>query len=104
MSKNRETPGDLPLSELVEKADEVIKMGRGFAKVYFEWTCVHCGSRQTFPEANALWMWGICEECGETTSITKGGYTLVLDMPAGGVPREFATMLGIDPNEGIGRG
>jgi len=68
---------DLPINELVRKAEELVEMG---ILVFFKWTCEKCGSRQTFPEPNTLYKNGKCEECKHITVIEKGGFLTIMRM------------------------
>lgn len=69
---------NFPVEEVMEKADWLIKNKN--AKIFFKFTCVHCGSRQTFDVPNTLYAEGKCEECGGITNIVETGcnYLLVL--------------------------
>lgn len=48
------------------KAKEVKEIG---GQVLFKYTCLHCGSRQTFAEENKLYVEGQCEECKGITNL-----------------------------------
>ena len=65
---------DLPVSELLRRADEIIEKG---GMVLFKFTCGKCGARQTFEEPNTLFVRGECEECGHITLISEGGFMAV---------------------------
>lgn len=71
---------DLPREEVVKRAEQVIALlaHRGQrARVYFKFTCGHCGARQTFDKPNSIFADGTCEACGETTKdIPAYGYLL----------------------------
>ena len=69
-------PKELTVKELVELANQV--MGRWpKAQVFFKFTCIHCGARQTFDEPNTLYTEGHCEECGNITEIVEGGFAVI---------------------------
>jgi DNA-directed RNA polymerase subunit RPC12/RpoP len=67
---NPEVPytGPVPdhLRTMIETADGLIKTG---STVHFKWSCMGCGARQTFEEANKLYKTGRCEECGHVTDL-----------------------------------
>lgn len=67
--------GDLPLKELLERAESVVKAG---GSVFFKFTCEKCGARQTFEEPNKIFLKGLCEECGCVTELKKAGFMAVL--------------------------
>lgn len=69
---------DLPRDQLMKAAQEAIQRHRGFAVVYFKFTCRRCGARCTLAEANMLREKGECAECGFVTPITQGGFMLHL--------------------------
>ena len=48
---------DLPVWELVEKANKLLENPN--VEIYFKFTCGFCGSRQTFSEKNLLFQEGI---------------------------------------------
>lgn len=62
---------DLPVNELLKRADEAIGNG---AVVFFKFTCEKCGARQTFDTPNTFFIGGRCEECGHVTIISEGGF------------------------------
>lgn len=53
---------DIPahIKAVCAKANKVKEIG---GEVLFKYTCLHCGARQTFTEADKLFMQGECEEC-----------------------------------------
>jgi len=65
---------DLPINELLERADKAIENG---ATIFFKFTCEKCRARQTFEEPNTLFTSGKCEECGYITEIHKGGFMVM---------------------------
>jgi len=74
MSEKDDPYHDLPIPELLRRAQEAIKAGWN---VYFKFTCEKCGSRQTFDKPNVFYKKGQCEECGHITEIEKGGFLVV---------------------------
>lgn len=48
------------VADVIAKANKVIEQG---GRVFFKFTCQHCGARQTFPDENAFYLTGQCEEC-----------------------------------------
>jgi hypothetical protein len=66
--------GDLPLPELIAKANDAIDAG---FTVYFKFTCDNCNERLTFFVPNTLYTSGTCEMCGHITAIKKGGFLVV---------------------------
>ena len=73
------TPKDLPREELVRLAEKALGSG-GSSKVYFKFTCKHCGQRCTLADANMLYENGECFRCGKESPIDMGGFMLVLTM------------------------
>lgn len=67
--------GDLPRKELVALADKTIAEAGGPSKclVYFKFTCKWCGQRCTLVEANTLYEFGECQNCGRATPLGFGG-------------------------------
>lgn len=75
---------DKPREEILEMANQVIEHSHGTAKVYFKYTCHHCGERCSFTEPNVLYEEGECCKCGKMTTIEQAGFMLMLTMvPAG---------------------
>src|ERR1700739_423494 len=70
-------PKDLPREELMLAADEAIRRYPG-AIVHFKFTCQHCGHRCTLAAPTWLYERGKCNECGQLTTITHGGFSLLL--------------------------
>lgn len=72
---------DKPVEELLEMADSIIeeysKKGQE-AKVYFKFTCAHCGNRCTFEEPNTMYVSGHCDRCEKITQIKEAGFLLVV--------------------------
>ena len=79
-TKTKEKPKDLPREELALLADKALRSG-GRSKVYFKFTCRHCGTRCTFAEANTLFEQGECSACGKMSPVDEGGFMMVLEMP-----------------------
>ena len=50
------------------------KLNRSGVTIWQKWTCMHCGSRQTTSEENALKEHGLCQQCKRSTEITHCGY------------------------------
>jgi hypothetical protein len=71
-------PKDLPRDELMQLADETLKRYPG-ATVHFKFTCGYCGHRCMLSDPNTLWENGECDECGRTSPITQGGFSLWLN-------------------------
>lgn len=64
-----------PFYEVAEKAQQIIDTG---AKVFFKFTCVNCGSRQTFENPNTLYQYGKCEECEHVTNLVEKGCNFLI--------------------------
>lgn len=63
---------DVPLKELKEQAEKLLSEDSG-AKIYFKFTCHHCGERCIFNEPNTYYEEGECCTCGGITPFTAGG-------------------------------
>src|SRR5262245_57369569 len=52
----------------------------GGAQVFQQWVCARCGSKQTMPDPNHFYQFGICEECNHITDIKSRGcnYCVIL--------------------------
>jgi len=70
------SPKDLPRDELMQLADDALKRYPG-ATIHFKFTCEHCGHRCML--SDTLWENGECDECGQTSPITQGGFSLWLN-------------------------
>lgn len=70
---------DKPVEEIAKLADAQIQ--NGFT-IWQKWTCSHCGSRQTMDTPNLLYRSGICQECGELSTIHVCGFMLANDLGA----------------------
>lgn len=81
MAGTQQASNDFPFENVVEKADEQVRLGNF---VFQKWTCSHCKSRQTMPKPNKFWLSGVCEECDSVTDIQKQGcnYTLIAGIDA----------------------
>ena len=67
---------DKTYEELLPIMTEVLEGGNVF---WAKFTCGFCGSRQTFEEKNCLFTSGKCEECEETTLLSKWGLTVLFE-------------------------
>jgi hypothetical protein len=76
--KHTPRPGDLPRKELAALANEAIATygGPEVCKVFFKFTCPHCGARCTLQEPNALYEEGVCAGCNKSSPITVGGFSI----------------------------
>lgn len=71
---------ELTYDEAVEMAQPLAESG---AKVYFKFTCAHCGERVLFQEENSIYEAGECAACGKITDpITS--YGLMVAFVVGG--------------------
>ena len=93
---DQQRPRDLPWDELNARGREWADKG---AYVFVKWTCVVCGSRQTFPEPNHLYDEGECEDCGGVTDLRKtgGGFALILTNDHAGAEKVFAAIAAQPP-------
>jgi len=71
MKQRKDLYKDIPIAEAVRRAEMWVRQG---FLVFFKFTCENCGSRQTFPEPNRLYLKGRCERCGHVTKIEKCGF------------------------------
>ena len=71
-------PEDKPRTEIMQLAEETLKRYDGHARVYFKFTCEHCGQRCTFAEPNNLYTSGQCVSCNKQTAVRQAGFLLVL--------------------------
>jgi len=74
---------DLPRDELLERAREAVAMFEKLGTpvyVNFKFTCEKCGGRCTLSDPNTLYENGECCICGHTTKITKGGFSLTMNL------------------------
>jgi hypothetical protein len=60
-----------PWQEVCDNAERCIAKG---ADIYQQWNCQHCGAKQTMPDKNVLYTFGICEECKKVTDIKAHGH------------------------------
>lgn len=74
-------PTDYPRNKIITMASEAIEKADGRARVYFKFTCQHCGQRCTFSEPNKLYAKGECFVCSKETDIEKAGFLLVISSP-----------------------
>jgi hypothetical protein len=59
-----------PFDDVVKNA--IGKIDEGWT-VYQQWSCAHCGVKQTMLDENKFFLSGRCEECGKITNIKKHG-------------------------------
>lgn len=73
------------LQPIMTNASAMIEAGH---QVHFKYTCLGCGVRQAFEEANTFYPAGKCEECGHTTSTLdpKAEVNFLLIIVGGGLP------------------
>lgn len=72
------THNDKSRDDIIAMANDVIRNAKGLARVYFNFTCRHCGQRCTLSEPNTLYESGECFKCGKETIIEKAGFMLML--------------------------
>ena len=72
-------PTDYPREEILKKAIQALEQFPG-AKVYFKFTCSHCGERCTFQEPNMLYESGECCKCGKDSPVTMAGFSLEMKL------------------------
>lgn len=53
------------------------------AAVHFQWTCLHCGARQTFEKPNVLHKRGQCEKCNGVSDLNSPTARVGLMFPKG---------------------
>ena len=59
-----------PFDEVCRNAEA--KMAEGW-KIFQQFNCAHCGTKQTMPDENKFYTKGRCEECGGVTDIVHDG-------------------------------
>jgi hypothetical protein len=71
---------DYPRDQIRALADTAISThgGPDVTRVYFTFTCAHCGERCTFEEPNALYETGECCACGSITTVARAGFSLLI--------------------------
>lgn len=69
---------DIPRDEAMRKAE--IHARNGWA-VHFKFTCEQCGERCVLEEANQLYEYGECCQCGHKTKLDMVGFMLVRPLP-----------------------
>jgi uncharacterized protein (DUF983 family) len=79
MTTEARRPKDLPRMELAKLAQEAMTRYPG-AKIYFKFTCAHCGERCMFGEPGMLYETGECHKCGKETTVTEGGFALSMEL------------------------
>jgi hypothetical protein len=69
---------DLPRAELLKRAEEALAgyPPESMPELHFKFTCRHCGERCTLDDANTLYEYGECFNCGKETKIEKGGFLM----------------------------
>lgn len=87
---------DYPVAELVKKANAALAAMPG-AKVYFKFTCPHCGERVLFEEPNTYYAEGECAACGKSSPFTSGGF--LLHVPTVGMDHALAAIGPGSPDE-----
>ena len=80
VTQKKAPPKDLPREQLAAVAEKALASG-GRSKVYFKFTCRHCGTRCTFAEPNVLFEVGECNAGGKPSPVDEGGFMMVLEMP-----------------------
>ena len=80
VTKAKAPPKDLPREQLAALAEQALGSG-GQRKIYFKFTCRHCGARCTFAEPNTLFETGECNVCNGISPVNEGGFMMVLEMP-----------------------
>jgi hypothetical protein len=83
---------DHPLME-VAKSVEATLAKNPRAAVFQKFTCQACGARQTMPDANVLYLSGLCDECQEETPIERNGCNFILFQQIGGTDAQFRSAL-----------
>lgn len=63
-----------PIESVLERAEGVLQSGGSF---YQQFLCASCGAKQTMEEANKMYAFGTCEECGSLTDIRANGCNLM---------------------------
>jgi hypothetical protein len=69
-----------PIKECMQTAAPFIAKG---ARIYQQFLCAHCGTKQTMAEANRWFAAGTCEQCGEITNIEKDGCNYMMHLQIG---------------------
>jgi hypothetical protein len=71
-------PSNKPRAEVEQLARHAIEVhgGANLARVWFKFSCVTCGSRETAPTPNVLPEEAVCTVCGARTPILGGGFAL----------------------------
>jgi hypothetical protein len=88
MAERKHEPTNYPRAEIMKMADQAIRThgGPNFARVYFKFSCAHCGERCTFDEPNKLHEQGECWKCHGLTDVVEAGFALHMTTN----PRGFA--------------
>lgn len=69
---------DISYADIVSRCTELQEQG---AYTYVKWTCIGCGERQTYTEANAFPKQATCMTCAAVTDIGKRGGGFLLAVP-----------------------
>ncbi len=72
--------GDISRDELCKAADQARLQWGLNVDIHFKWTCPYCGTRCMFQEPNKLFENGECHECGKTSMVKFGGFTIIAHM------------------------
>lgn len=65
-----------PFLDVLASAKEAV--AGGTARVFQQFNCAGCGTKQTMDEPNIFYTKGECQECGGTTDIWKDGCNQML--------------------------
>lgn len=71
---------DLERDALMISAQQAINAGPFGTYVYFKFTCEQCGFRCVLRDKNSLYEKGECTICKHITTITQGGFMLVMPL------------------------
>lgn len=72
-----------PFYEAAARAEAIVNSDP-FAKVFMQFNCAKCGTKQTIPDANKFYKKGQCEECNHITDCEADGinYLVTYSYPA----------------------
>lgn len=91
LDEDREVVIHRQLAETFASAQ--ICMSKG-ADVYFQWKCLHCGVKQTFPEPKTFHIRGQCEECKGVSDLTSPSAEVGFMMMAGSPMEAIEALFG----------
>ena len=74
-------PKAFPFVEVCEQAERTMNKG---AKIYQQFWCENCGTKQTMDQANKFFTCGQCEECSHVTDLVKNGCNYMAHFELGG--------------------